>query len=310
MPSPIIMRPRLLPWVGTGTTGEWGNVSKALFDGMLDYEVEQTDAWDDKGHRVPGILVNRRTDTGEIMGVTSDQYGVVQNVEAFSLLDPFCQAGGIIEHAGMTTTGMCFMVMRMESNAFGFMGDDFDMYVCAMNSFNGKYPLAIIITPVRVYCQNLFRKLMKRGDTALMIKHGRFAADRILSASKATTLLLDYQEDFVAELEDAYEDNLRGPGDAYRFAEKMMPFTPVDAAHPRAKQTNERIEMMRKEFVNGYYMAADNLRYTGTRLGLLNAYYDWTTHHVPVRASMNFEDLRFSNIMNGTAISRRLIESA
>lgn len=309
MPSPITY-PRSLPWVGAGTSGRWDNVTDALSYGLLDYEVEQVDAWDDRGNKVPGILVNRNAGTGEIMGVTSDQYGVVQNDQAFSLLDPFCHAGGVIEHAGMTSTGMCFMVMKMESNAFGFKGDCFDMYVCAMNSFNGRYPLAIIMTPVRVYCQNLFRKLMKRGDTALLIKHGRFAADRILSASKAATLLLDYQEDFVDELDDAYHDDLRGPGDAYRFAEKMMPFTPVDAAHPRAKQTNERIEMMRREFVSGYYMAADNLRYVGTRLGLLNAYYDWTTHARPVRASANYEDIRFSNLLSGSGVSRKLIESA
>jgi hypothetical protein len=84
----------------------------------------------------------------------------------------------------------------------------------------------------------------------------------------------------------------------------------VDAAHPRAKQTNERIEMMRREFVSVYYMAADNLRYVGTRLGLLNAYYDWTSHARPVRASANYEDIRFSNLLSGSGVSRKLIESA
>lgn len=300
---------RTMPWVGTGTTGEWDNYWDALDAGNLSYDVEQVDAWDDKGNKVPGILVNRNVDTGEIMGVTSDQYGVVQNEDAFSLLDPFCKAGGIIEHAGMTSAGMCFMVMRVPGMAFGYKGDGFEMYVCAMNSFNTKFPLALIITPVRVYCQNLFRKLMKRGDAVLMIKHGRFASDRILSASKASSLLLDYQEDFVRQL-DCDDHEGRTAIDVNAFVEALLPKVPVDAKHPRAARTNERIEDQRTDFVENYYKAPDNEPYWNTRLGLLNAYYDWTTHHVPDRASSNFADIRLGNLMNGTGVSRKLIELA
>lgn len=302
-------RPRLLPWVGTGTTGSWDNSVDALEDSGMTYLVEQVNAWDDKGNKVPGVLVNRKVGTNEIMGVTSDQYGVVQNVEAFSLLDPFCKAGGVIEHAGMTTAGMCFMVMRVPSMAFGFRGDGFELYVCAMNSFNTRFPLALIITPVRVYCQNMFRKLMRRGDTALLIKHGRFASDRILSASKASSLLLDYKEDFTSELSSCWNEE-RTLSDAEHFIDAMFPLVPVGPKHPRAKTSNERIKEMREEFFHDYYHAPDNADYVGTKLGLVNAYYDWTTHHVPVRASSSFEDIRLGNLMSGTAISRKLIEEA
>lgn len=309
MPSTAMTRSRIMPWLGMGTSGEWDNVGEALHMGGLDYDVEQVDAWDDKGVRVPGILVNRNRETGAIMGVTSDQYGVVQNEDAFSLLDPFCTAGGIIEHAGMTLNGMCFMVMRMPSMAFGFKGDEFELYVCAMNSFNTRFPLALIITPIRVYCQNMFRKLMERGDTVLLIKHGRFAEERILSASKASSLLMDYQHDFETQLDVDY--NL--PADSSKldeFVERMLPLVPVTPDRPRAKFSNERIEAQRREFVNDYYYTSDNLKYEGTKLGILNAYYDWVTHHVPIRASAQFEDVRFSGLLNGTAVNRKLITSA
>lgn len=302
-------RTRLLPWVGAGTSGEWSRTSNALEESGLLYQVEQVNAYDDHGNVLPGVLANRRIDTDEIIGVTSPDYGVVQNVDAFGLLDPFCKAGGVIEHAGMTVQGMCFMVMRMPGMAFGFEGDDFELYVCAMNSFNTRFPLAIIITPVRVYCQNMFRKLMKRGDAVLTIKHGRFASERMLSASKASTLLLDYQEEFVDTLDrDCYLT--RDPDDVNKFVERMLPFTPETPDHPRAKFTNQRIEIQRAEFINDYYHAPDNIRYEGTRLGVLNAYYDWITHHVPVRASSEFESIRFGNLMSGQAVSNKLILSA
>ena len=304
----IVPRKREVPWLGVGISGEWDNTSEALYDGELNYTVRQSAAYDRYGRELSGLLVNHNETTEEIVGITSDQYGVIQNRDAFSLLDPFCSAGGIIEHVGMTANGMCFMVMRIPGMAFGFEGDDFELYVCAMNSFNGKFPLAIIITPVRVYCQNMFRKLMKRGDTVLMIKHGRFAKERMLSASAASSLLLDYRHDF----EDALLTNAnaaQGVG-VSKFAELMLPLVPVTPERPRAKFSNERIEAQREEFINDYYFASDNLKYEGTKLGILNAYYDWITHHMPSRMSKNFREIKLGNMMNGSAVSRKLIESA
>ncbi len=305
----ITTRPRALPWVGMGATVSTSNYNEALFEAGLDYEVEQTYAYDNRGNEVPGILVNRNVNTCEILGVTSEAYGVVQNHEAFSLLDPFCQAGGIIEHAGMTETGMVFMVMRVPGMAFGFKDDDFELFVCAMNSFNTKFPLALIITPVRVICQNMFRKLMARGDTALLIKHGRFAADRIMSATKATSTLLDYEQHFLGELREDYSKE-RKPVQVHEFIEDLLPLVPVTPEHPNAVASNRRIEASRTEFMDYYYLAPDNEKYVGTKLGILNAYYDWITHHTPSRARANSEATRFGNLMNGTGVNRKLIISA
>ena len=80
--------------------------------------------------------------------------------------------------------------------------------------------------------------------------------------------------------------------------------------HPRAAAANVRIREQRKDFLENYYDAPDNVKYHGTKLGIVNAYYDWITHHRPTRASSNFEEVRFGNLMNGTGVNRRLIASA
>lgn len=298
-----------MPWVGMGTSGSWDNVSEALYESGLGYQVKTSNAFDKFGNKLPDTIVNYRTDTEEQLGVVSGRYGIVQNSDAFSILDPFCANGGIIEHAGMTTTGMCFMVMRMPGNAFGFGGDDFELYVCAMNSFNARFPLALIITPVRVICQNMFRKLMQRGDAMLVIKHGRFASDRIMSATSAGIALTDYTVEFVDTLDNDMRQS-RDADEVEAFIEMMLPLTPETPDHPRAKFTNERVEQQRNEFLRDYYLASDNEGYVGTKLGILNAYYDWITHHVPVRTSGNFEDIRLGNLLSGSAVSNKLIKSA
>ena len=287
--TPPSQRLRLKPWIGVGTSGQWDNIHHALHDSGLDYTVEQTEAWDDKMQRVPNLLVNRRTDTAEIVGVTSDKYGVVQNRDAFTMLDPFLSAGGLITNAGQTEFGMVFMVMSVSSYAFGYKGDEFTLYVCCMNSFNGKFPLSLFVTPIRVICQNMFRALMGNSDTVVSIKHGRFAPNRVLSVTKANEFLTDYQGNFIDKLFD-YEHKYRTVSDVDKFVEAMFPFIPVTPANPRAKQTNERITLMRKDFVEDYYHAPDNWSYEGTKLGLINAYYDWVTHATPSRMSSNYYD--------------------
>lgn len=300
---------RTAPWLGIGTEGEWLSPFEALSESDLLYNVEQTDAYDDMGQKIPGIIVNRREDNGRILGHVTDRYGVIQNIDAFSLLDPFSEAGGIIEHAGMDSAGMVFMVMRMPSQAFGFGGDDFDLYVCAMNSFNGNFPLAVFVTPLRVYCQNMFRKMINGNDNILRIKHGTFANDRIESAKDATKLLLGYEVDFVNQLDEMATLG-RSPHEVEEWIAKLFPKVPVDDAHPRAVSSNAKVDQMREIFLNNFYYAEDNLNYTGTKLGLVNAYYDWLSHGLPSRQRTGYEERRFDNLMLGRAVDTKLIAQA
>jgi phage/plasmid-like protein (TIGR03299 family) len=300
---------RTAPWIGIGTEGEWTSPWEALQEADLNYSVEQVDAFDDRGTRIPGVVVNRREDTGEILGHVTDRYGVIQNLDAFSLLDPFSEAGGIIEHAGMDSNGMVFMVMRMPGQSFGFDGDSFDLYVCAMNSFNGSFPLAVFVSPLRVYCQNMFRKLVNGNDNVLRIKHGTFANDRIESARDATAMLLEYNDSFVNEL-DKMAMEKRSWKDVDDWIAKLFPEVPVDDLHPRAAASNARIAEMRTVFLNEFYQAEDNLNYLGTKLGIINAYYDWLSHGLPSRARTGYEERRFDNMMLGKAVDAKLITAA
>lgn len=302
-------RTREVPWLGCGTSGTWTDVEQALHDSGQLYEVEQVNAYDNMGRQIPGVLVNRRIDNYEIVGATSDRYGVIQNHEGFAMLDPFIQAGGVIEHAGMTEQGMVFMVMKM-SAGISFAGDSFDMYVCAMNSFNTRFPMAIIITPIRVYCQNMFRKLMKSSDTVLSIKHGRLAGHRMMAATRVSGLLMGYTSDFTRTLDSAAMTK-RSQHDVDEWVEQMFPLVPVDAEHPRAEASNRRIEYVREKFLDEYYDAPDNQMYKGTRLGLLNAYFDWVSHSDPSKSTPgSYAQRRFSNLMLGTAVKPKLIAQA
>lgn len=301
---------RVAPWIGCGTTGSWTNVDDALVDSGLFYDVEQVNAYDDLGQKLPCVLVNRKVGSNEIMGTTSNRYGVIQNLDAFHMLDPYVNAGGVIEHAGMTEQGMCFMVMRMDSQSFGFAGDSFDIFVCALNSFNTRFPMALFVTPVRVICQNMFKNLMaKHKDQLLHVKHGTNAHERMLSATQAVQQIMSYQGDFLGTL-DKMALAKRDASQVDKFIEELFPLC-ADPNAPRFVTSKERVEELRQDFMDNYYHAADNANYLGTKLGLINAYYDWICHSDPGKMmSGSYQDRRFSRIMSGDAVKSKLILNA
>ena len=301
---------RVAPWIGCGTSGSWTDVDDALDASGLFYEVEQVNAYDDLGQKLPAVMVNRKIGTHEILGTTSDKYGLIQNLDAFHMLDPYVSAGGVIEHAGMTEQGMCFMVMRMDSQAFGFAGDSFDVFVCCLNSFNTRFPMALFVTPVRVICQNMFKNLMaKHKDQLLHIKHGTQAENRMLSATQAVQQIMDWKFFFTNELSSMAMAK-RDSSDLNKFVEDLIPMN-LDENALRYGACKQRIEDAREDFIVNYYHAADNANYVGTKLGLINAYYDWLCHSEPARSyGGNYQDRRFSKIMSGDAVNKKLILNA
>lgn len=150
MTMEIVTQPRLdreAPWIGVGVSGEWTNYRHALEDANMDFYAVGQEAktlmnYDESNlvafyETVPGIQVNVREGTNKILGVVSDNYGIVQNEDAFSMLEPFLSAGGVITHAGYTEQGLYFMVLKLRETQI--LGDTYDVDVMCVNSFNGAY---------------------------------------------------------------------------------------------------------------------------------------------------------------------------
>ena len=287
------------PWIGVGTSGEWISVSEALYDSGLAFNVNQEDCYTREGHIIPGLAVNRKSYDGTILGYTSNRYGVIQNYEAFSMLNPFIKAGGRIIQAGQTANGMMFMVLKL--NMLTILGDDYELYVFVTNSFNRAYPCSLIMTPMRIICQNMYRNIVK--DTIFTVRHNGLANNRIVSASDAIDVSLTYANSFEDRVQSLYDSNT---DEAYttKFVEKLFPYKDQSIMTERMKLD---IDTQRELFISQCYNAEDNLKYHGTKLGLINAYYDWVTHASPQRMTMNFDSRRLAGLISGEAIDKKLL---
>ena len=287
------------PWIGVGTSGEWISVSEALYDSGLAFNVNQEDCYTHEGYIIPGLSVNRKADDGVILGYTSNKYGVIQNHEAFSMMEPFIKAGGRIIQAGQTVNGMMFMVLKLDM--ITVLGDDYELYVFVTNSFNRAYPCSLIMTPMRIICQNMYRNIIK--DTIFTARHNGLANNRIETVIDVLHASINYTNSFEDRLEASYKSKAN---DAYttKFIEKLFPYKDQNLMTERMKLD---IDTQRELFISQYFNTEDNLKYHGTKLGLINAYYDWVTHASPQRMTMNFDSRRLAGLISGEAIDKKLL---
>lgn len=318
----IANRHREAPWVGIGVKGLWTDYREALYDAQLDFtvvpkdaKVEIVDPWGTgfgtsiiNYETVPGVQVNLLEGSNKILGCVSSQYGIVQNRDAFALLEPFTQAGGVITNAGMTEQGLVFMVLRMRKEVLE--GDDWEFDVMCTNSFNGAFPCALMMVPTRIICQNMYRQLMGgRSDALLHVRHGRNAHDRIEAASTVTGNVLQYISAFSASLGMARNKQLS----MSKLEDDLIPmiFPYPKPGGQREQTSRERVDQLRQEFIDVYYDAADNRKFHGTGLGFINAYYDYLSHRNPGKVMPgSWEDRRLSGLVSGNDVKLKAIKEA
>ena len=312
MSTEIITRDeRRAPWLGIGVQGEWDDYRDALRASELDFEVRQERLFWNK-QIGPGLVMeepvemfaNVRNTDNQTLGLVSPNYGIIQNEDAFRLLQPFTEAGGIITNAGMTQQGLCFMVLRMRNE--DVLGDAYDFDVMCCNSFNTKFPLSLMMVPLRIICQNMYRQLMGKNDGLLHLRHGANADDRLKAASLAMAAVTSYISAFGLTLQQAYAHALSDKQVANTVA-LLFPYPKPGG--PREESSRERVDAKREEFMAKYYDAPDNHRFHNTGMGVINAYYDYISHRDPGKNMPGeWEHRRLSGIVAGTGIKTNVIQ--
>lgn len=312
---------REAPWVGIGVRGHWTDYRDALNAAQLGFTVDQMPLFWHKGviqdpfvtgvsHPVittepTPMVANVRTDTQEALGYVTTQYGIIQNEDAFALLEPFTAAGGVITNAGMTEQGLCFMVLRMMDKEF--LGDRYDFDVMCCNSFNTKFPLSLIMVPTRIICQNMYRKLMGNNDSILHLRHASHADNRLKAANAAVGAIGSYVSAFGLSVEKA-ADKYMDSTEYTRLVELLFPYP--KPGNPREQMTKDKVDRMRAEFYDRYYMAPDNVKFHRTGMGFLNAYYDFLSHRDPGKNMPgSWEDRRLSSLVSGSSIKPKIIQA-
>jgi phage/plasmid-like protein (TIGR03299 family) len=167
------------PWHGLGTYLEVPppTAADAMIAAGLDWTVEKRPAFFKAGDEINAAMmpasnfqvIVRNTDS-EVLGMCTDKWQPLQNLEAFEFFDPFISNGAAEYHtAGSLRGGQRVWVLAKlkGGDAEIVKGDTVERYFLLSNGHDGKTGIVVQLTSVRVVCMNTLAASLRRGENGL-----------------------------------------------------------------------------------------------------------------------------------------------
>lgn len=286
------------PWHGLGVVLEDApNSAEALRASGLDWKVEQhrisivSDS--NETRLIEGYVGNVRSSDSTVLGIVTDRYKVVQNHEAFGFTDLLVGDGDVrYETAGSLKGGRQVWMLARMNRSMTLLGDAFEPYLCFINSHDGTGAVRVLMTPIRVVCQNTLNIALRGARRSWSTPHVGDIAQR-LAAAQSTLELADR---YIIRLEEEADFLAQKAISADRFDEILESLFPVETGStPRAKAA----VLAQREGVERAYAADDLERFRGTAWGVLNAVSDYVGHTTPRRQTATYKSNRWAKLAAG-----------
>ena len=210
---------RELPWHGLGAVlDEYpSSIDEALQKAGLGWKVTHGDVlvvkradWtDDFGIEHPAELIpargfkaNLREDTGEVLGIVSDEYEVVENIDAFRFLDALIGSEMHFETAGSLWGGRRVWALARLPEYVELGGDLSATYIYVANSHDGSMAVTAAVTPIRIVCANTLGAALRQAEhgvsaqRSFRFRHTGNLQAKFVEARKVLGMTIDYQKQF------------------------------------------------------------------------------------------------------------------
>ena len=240
---------------------------------------------------IPGYVANTRNVDGQVLGIVTDSYKIVQNTDAFQFTDNLIGGDVRYETAGSLANGKrVWLLAKLPDTEI--VGDKVERFLVFTNTFDGSGAVRVACTPVRVVCQNTLNYALHTAKRNWSVRHTANIHNRIAEAQEAL------------QLENRYIDALNRNANAlarqhlsdYQLDILVKQLFPIsDDAKPLiVKRNMERIELFRSA------LNADDLQnFRGTAWGFVNAAADMADHAQPIRMTATSRENRLKDIFNG-----------
>lgn len=292
---------RFVPWHGLGTPVEESpNSADALKVAGLDWRVEGRPIYTDSGVKIPGYVANTRDSDNSILGVVTDKYKIVQNVDAFAFTDNLIGGDVRYETAGSLRNGRStFLLAKLPERKI--LGDDFGNYVCFTNTFDGSGAVKVCMTPTRVVCNNTLNLALNTAKRIWTCKHMGRMEDKLHEAQETLGLAEKYMDNLAVVAERLANVSLRDE-EIQAIVAEMFPLD-EDAS----ERTKANMQKAKQEFMIAYYMP-DIEKFRNTAWGVMNAASDFCTHSSPQRNTSTYQERNFERIIYGHPILDALLK--
>ena len=148
---------------------------------------------------VEGYKANVRSDNGELLGIVSDDYSVIDNRSAFRFLDALINSDVCWETAGSIHGGKRVFVTVRIPEWIEIAGDQCGTYIFCLNSHDGSAALTSAISNIRVVCANTYNAAMGRADgqaTTFKMRHTGDVVGKYDEARKIMGLAVNLSTQF------------------------------------------------------------------------------------------------------------------
>jgi len=252
---------RKMPWHGLGVVlDEYPrSIDEALDKAGLGWKVTHGDVlvvrapeWtDDFGTKhaaelIPakGFKANLREDTGEVLGIVSDEYEVVDNRDAFRFLDALIGSDLHFETAGSLWGGRRVWCLARLPEYIELGGDLSATYIYVANSHDGSMAVTAAATPIRIVCANTLGAALRQAEygaqaqRTFRFRHTGNLQTKFAEARQALGLTIDYQQQFKALADRLAFQPMSEPALERRVLRHLWVID--DDTGPRARANRER----------------------------------------------------------------------
>lgn len=282
------------PWHGLGVViDEAVSSAQALDLAGLNWTVRQEPViykGQDSGYKM-----NIRSTDDKVLGVVGGRYKPVQNADAFAFTDELIGGGDVVyETAGSLSTGRrVWMLARMPDTII--LDDVVQPFLCLTNSHDGFGSLKVVMTPVRVVCQNTLNLALQKATRAWNVRHTGNIESKMAEAQHTLGLATKYMEAFQQEAEELYKIKI-APADFKELTNALFPMT--DDMSRRKEEAQYLLQCQLKEA----WEMDDLGNIRGTGWGFMNAISDMATHRPPARKTENYRENNFMYVIDAPAL--------
>lgn len=291
-----------VPWHGLGTeVQEAPTAEEAIRLAGLDWKVHKEKIFTDHGKRVPARFATVRSDTGQVLGDVGSRYHVIQNEDAFGFADVLIGQGqAVYQTAGSLGDGEQVWMLADIGEALDMPAEDrVGRFLCLTNSHDGSRALEVLLTNVRVVCQNTLNVAISGSQKSMKIRHTENYRAKVQQAREVLGVADAYYEKFS---EAAHE--LAGlemlDKDAKEFLENLFP--PPEEESPRAETLRDRYREEVFGLFSGDGAGLDRDGIRGTGWAMFNAVAEWADWQKTVRPGDSSElEARFKSNLFGSS---------
>ena len=151
-----------------------------------------------------GFKATLREDTGDVLGIVSDEYEVVDNRDAFRFLDALIGSELHFETAGSLWGGRRVWCLARLPGHVELGGDLSATYIYVANSHDGSMAVTAAVTPIRVVCANTLGAALRQAEhgasaqRTFRFRHTGNLQTKFAEARQVLGMTIDYQRQFKA----------------------------------------------------------------------------------------------------------------